>query len=184
MTCIDIRQQHLKKNDGHHNIVDLFQLHNRCASQVKPECTLGEHRVHILPPTSICPIILDRQVSTCRDRRSLTRSESHLPINEVSSVNDSKSNDSRDMSCVINEQTSIFFSIATVWIIWITHVFSNQSPTGNVPSFSLHQSEIWRATGCPHPSEIPVAFESQTGVQPRSGWFFGRSPDVQRCREL
>ncbi|XP_046451237.1 diacylglycerol kinase beta-like isoform X2 [Daphnia pulex] len=60
-------------------------LHNRCASQVKPECSLGEHRVHILPPTSICPIVLDRQVSTCRDRRSLTRSESHLPISESGS---------------------------------------------------------------------------------------------------
>ena len=69
--------------EPHSNFRNSFQLHNRCASQVKPECTLGEHRVHILPPTSICPIVLDRQVSTCRDRRSLTRSESHLPIAEV-----------------------------------------------------------------------------------------------------
>lgn len=79
--------------------VRLFgQLHNRCASQVKPECTLGEHRAHILPPTSICPIVLDRQVSTCRDRRSLTRSESHLPITDVSFT---ESNPIRVLMCYI-----------------------------------------------------------------------------------
>ncbi|KAJ8970751.1 hypothetical protein NQ317_016496 [Molorchus minor] len=38
-------------------------LHNKCVSQVKAECGLGEHAVHILPPVSICPIVLDRQRS-------------------------------------------------------------------------------------------------------------------------
>ena len=36
------------------------QLHNRCASQVPAECGLGPHRAHLLPPTSICPTVLDR----------------------------------------------------------------------------------------------------------------------------
>ncbi|XP_063918612.1 diacylglycerol kinase 1 isoform X1 [Zophobas morio] len=38
-------------------------LHNKCVAQVKAECGLGEHAVHILPPTAICPIVLDRQRS-------------------------------------------------------------------------------------------------------------------------
>ncbi|XP_024084657.1 diacylglycerol kinase 1 [Cimex lectularius] len=57
-------------------------LHNRCASQVKPECNLGENRVHILPPTAICPVVLDRQRSITRDKQ---RSESHTPDSNSSS---------------------------------------------------------------------------------------------------
>ena len=100
----------------------LLQLHNRCASQVKPECSLGEHRVHILPPTSICPIVLDRQVSTCKDRRSLTRSESHAPVSDSSpnvSLSPASEVHQRPLDC------DALFVVFAVRNVRIAHVVPN-----------------------------------------------------------
>uniref|UniRef100_A0AAG5DCE3 Diacylglycerol kinase n=1 Tax=Anopheles atroparvus TaxID=41427 RepID=A0AAG5DCE3_ANOAO len=40
-----------------------MMLHNKCATLVKAECTLGEFANFVLPPTAICPAVLDRQKS-------------------------------------------------------------------------------------------------------------------------
>ncbi|KAI8037270.1 hypothetical protein M5D96_010021 [Drosophila gunungcola] len=58
-----------KRIKAYHGITGLtcrwchMMLHNRCASSVKKECTLGEYAELVVPPTAICPAVLDRQRS-------------------------------------------------------------------------------------------------------------------------
>ena len=59
-------------------------LHNRCASHVSPECTLGVNGVHVLPPISICPTVLDRQHSVAKEKHS-QRSKKDKNCHEESS---------------------------------------------------------------------------------------------------
>ncbi|XP_073846927.1 diacyl glycerol kinase 1 isoform X2 [Musca autumnalis] len=73
-----------KRIKAYHGITGLtcrwchMMLHNRCASSVKKECSLGEFAELIIPPTSICPAVLDRQRSVNQANK---KSSSSLQFN-------------------------------------------------------------------------------------------------------
>ncbi|XP_061381346.1 diacylglycerol kinase 1 [Danaus plexippus] len=88
-----------KKIKGYNGITGLHcrwchvTLHNRCVGSAGGACTLGRHARHILPPTAIRPLVLDRQRSLPHrhtpDKQTLPVSIS-LPISIAATTEEKK----------------------------------------------------------------------------------------------
>ena len=85
-------------NDTHIISHFYFQLHNKCASHVDPECKLGVNRVHLLPPTCICPTVLDRQHSVLKEKKSNRSQSSSRSIKSISRSESSTTDGSVNVS--------------------------------------------------------------------------------------
>uniref|UniRef100_A0A8C7MHR8 Diacylglycerol kinase n=1 Tax=Oncorhynchus kisutch TaxID=8019 RepID=A0A8C7MHR8_ONCKI len=68
---------------GLHCVWCQVTLHNKCASHVKPECDCGPLKDHILPPNTICPVVLVRGRGKMQRANSVTVDGQGLQITTI-----------------------------------------------------------------------------------------------------
>uniref|UniRef100_A0A8B9MET6 Diacylglycerol kinase beta n=1 Tax=Accipiter nisus TaxID=211598 RepID=A0A8B9MET6_9AVES len=156
---------------GLHCVWCQVTLHNKCASHVKPECDGGLLRDHILLPSYICPVVLDRQ-SHCRRSESDSPASTSPEDNQAFKFN-STTVDGQGLQVGSHAGLPASSATGTCQAPQRPGVRScafcppDQPPARDAPSPGACEPQEWRKTRGAGPPEISLPAQPTPSVQPR-----------------